>query len=61
MIFGVGADIIKISRIKKSMKKKTFISRLFAEEEVLKCKKKIRTFLIVLQKNSLQKRPFPKH
>ena len=40
MIFGVGADIIKISRIKKSMKKKTFISRLFAEEEVLKCKKK---------------------
>ncbi len=39
MIFGVGADIIKISRIKKSMKKKFFISRLFAKEEVLKCKK----------------------
>ena len=33
MIFGVGADIIKISRIKKSMKKKSFISKLFAAKE----------------------------
>ena len=38
-IFGIGTDIVKVSRIKKFVKKKTFITRLFNKKEVLKCKK----------------------
>ena len=60
MIFGVGVDIIKISRIKKSMKKKTFISRLFAEEEVLKCKKKNKNFSNCFAKRFAAKEAFSK-
>ena len=36
-IFGVGADIVKIKRIEKSLKKKAFIKRLFNKEEIFKC------------------------
>ena len=36
-IFGIGTDIVKISRIRKSIKKKKFISRLFNKKEILKC------------------------
>ena len=35
-IFGIGTDIVKVSRIKKFVKKKTFITRLFNKQEVLK-------------------------
>ena len=38
-IFGVGTDIINISRIKRSLKKKTFIKRIFNPIEISKCKK----------------------
>ena len=38
-IFGIGADIVKISRIKKSLKKEAFVKRLFNKEEILKCSK----------------------
>ena len=38
-IFGIGTDIVKVSRIKKFVKKKTFITRLFNKQEFLKCKK----------------------
>ena len=38
-IFGIGTDIVKVSRIKKFAKKKSFITRLFNKKEVLKCKK----------------------
>ena len=38
-IFGIGTDIVKISRIKKSIKKKNFISKLFSQNEISKCKK----------------------
>ena len=38
-IYGVGADIIKISRIKSSIKKNLFIRRIFDEKEILRCKK----------------------
>ena len=37
-IFGVGTDIIKVSRIKKTIKKKLLISRLFNKDEISKCK-----------------------
>ena len=38
-IYGVGTDIIKISRINSSIKKVSFIRRIFNEKEILKCKK----------------------
>ena len=43
-IYGIGTDIIKISRIKKSIKSKTFINRLFSQDEVEKCNKTKNTF-----------------
>ena len=36
-IFGIGTDIINVDRIKKSMKKKSFLKRIFSNEEILKC------------------------
>ena len=39
-LFGVGTDIIQVDRLKKSLKKKIFLSRIFSEEEILKCKRK---------------------
>ena len=38
-IIGVGTDIVKIKRIKKSLKKKNILKRLFNKEEILKCSK----------------------
>jgi len=43
-IFGIGTDIVKISRIKKSFKNKLFLPRIFSKEEVLKCKKNTNNF-----------------
>ena len=38
-LYGIGTDIVKISRIKRSIKKKFFLPRLFNKREILKCKK----------------------
>ena len=38
-LFGVGTDIIQVNRLKKSLKKKLFLSRIFNEEEIKKCKR----------------------
>ena len=38
-LFGVGTDIIRVKRLKKSLKKKLFLSRIFNEEEITKCKR----------------------
>ena len=38
-IFGIGTDIVKIDRIKKSLKNKKFLKRIFNEKEISKCKK----------------------
>tara|TARA_B100001248_G_C27369460_1_gene450893 strand:- start:79 stop:462 length:384 start_codon:yes stop_codon:yes gene_type:complete len=38
-IFGIGTDIVKIYRIKKSLKNKNFLKRIFNEKEISKCKK----------------------
>ncbi len=38
-IFGVGTDIVSIDRIKKSLKNKKFLNRIFNKKEILKCKK----------------------
>ena len=36
-IHGIGTDIIKIQRIKRSIKKKLFLSRVFNKNEINKC------------------------
>ena len=38
-LFGVGTDIIQVNRLKKSLKKKPFLSRIFNDEEIIKCKR----------------------
>ena len=38
-LYGIGADIVRISRISKSIKKKSFVNRLFNKDEIIKCNK----------------------
>ena len=38
-IFGIGTDIVRVDRIKNSLKNKKFIKRIFNEKEIFKCKK----------------------
>ena len=38
-IYGIGNDITSINRIKKSIKNKDFINRLFSKNEIKKCDK----------------------
>ena len=38
-IYGIGTDIVSVDRIKKSLKNKKFISRVYNKKEILKCKK----------------------
>ena len=40
-IYGIGTDIANIDRIKKSLKNKDFIDRLFSKNEVKKCNNQI--------------------
>ncbi len=40
-IYGIGTDIVNINRIKKSLKNKRFLKRLFNENEVDKCKNQL--------------------
>ena len=40
-IYGIGTDIVNINRIRKSLKNKNFINRLFNISEVNKCNKLI--------------------
>ena len=42
-IFGIGTDIVSIVRIKKSIKDKRFVSRVYNEKEIFKCKKLIKS------------------
>ena len=42
-IYGVGTDIVSIDRIKKSIKNKKFIRRVFNAKEISKCKKLIKS------------------
>ena len=37
-IFGIGTDIVSVERIKKSIKNKNFLKRIFNEKEIAKCK-----------------------
>ena len=40
-IFGVGTDIVKVSRVKRSLKNRHFLSRIFNNKEITKCKRNI--------------------
>ena len=40
-IFGVGTDIVKVSRVKRSLKNKLFLSRIFNTKEIVKCKRNL--------------------
>ena len=42
-IYGIGTDIVSIDRIKKSIKNKNFLKKLFCEEEITKCDKLIKS------------------
>ena len=38
-IFGVGTDIVKTNRIKKLLRRKNILEKLFNKEEITKCKR----------------------
>jgi|TARA_X000001036_G_C20361422_1_gene676659 holo-[acyl-carrier protein] synthase len=38
-IYGIGTDIVDVDRIKKSLKNKNFLKRIFSNEEISKCNK----------------------
>tara|TARA_X000001036_G_C20585118_1_gene768377 strand:- start:797 stop:1180 length:384 start_codon:yes stop_codon:yes gene_type:complete len=40
-IYGIGTDIANINRIKRSLKNKNFLNRLFNKNEVYKCNRQI--------------------
>ena len=40
-IYGIGTDIANINRIKRSLKNKNFINRLFNKNEITKCNNQI--------------------
>ena len=39
ILYGIGTDIVRVERIKKSLKNKNFLKRVFNHQEILKCKK----------------------
>ena len=38
-IFGIGTDIVSVSRIKDLLKNDNFLNRVFNEKEIIKCKR----------------------
>ncbi len=42
-IFGIGTDIVSVQRLKKSIKNKSFLHRIFNKKEIAKCKQVIRS------------------
>ena len=43
-IYGIGTDIVSVDRIKKSLKNKNFLNRVFNSKEITKCRKNINIF-----------------
>ena len=58
-IFGIGTDLVSIDRMKKSLKNKKFIKRVFNDQEILKCKK-IKDFNNCFAKRFAAKEAFSK-
>ena len=42
-IYGIGTDIISVSRINESLKNKNLLNRLFSKEEIFRCGKLIQS------------------
>ena len=40
-IYGIGTDIVNVDRIKKTLKNKSVLKRIFSKEEITKCSKLI--------------------
>ena len=40
-MYGIGTDIVNVNRIKKSLKNKEFLNRVFSKEEISKCSKMV--------------------
>ena len=40
-IYGIGTDIVSVDRIKKSLKNKNFVNRLFDKNEIKKCNNQV--------------------
>tara|TARA_Y100000591_G_C21739757_1_gene648695 strand:+ start:34 stop:417 length:384 start_codon:yes stop_codon:yes gene_type:complete len=38
-IYGIGTDIVSVDRIKRSIKNKKFVNRVYSKKEILKCEK----------------------
>ena len=38
-LYGIGTDIVKISRIKKSIQNRNILNRIFSKDEIYKCNK----------------------
>jgi len=43
-IYGIGTDIVSVDRIKRSLKNKKFLKRIFNQKEILKCKNIINSY-----------------
>ena len=43
-IYGIGTDIVSVDRIKKYLKNKNFIKRIFNQKEILRCKEVVTTY-----------------
>ena len=54
-ILGIGTDIVENLRIRKLLKNKKFINRIFTKSEIEKSKKLL-IKLIIFQKNFLQRK-----
>ena len=44
VIYGIGTDIVSVDRIKKCLKNKNFIKRIFNQKEILRCKRVATTY-----------------
>jgi len=58
-IFGIGTDIVSVDRIKKSLKNKNFLKRIFNKKEILKCNK-LKTSINCFAKRFAAKEAFSK-
>ena len=59
-IYGIGIDIVKISRLEKLLKKKDYLKRIFSKKEIQKCSKKKITSYSCFAKRFAAKEAFSK-
>ena len=59
-IFGIGTDIVSVERVKKSIKNKNFLKRLFNEREKLQSAMAFQKVLTVMPSVLQRKRLFQK-